>query len=254
MRSPVPVVALPHLPDWPRLERLALARQERFSKAACDHPFTFLCLFDFWSTPERKNPQGVIEAFQRAFPLQASQQADVRLVIKTSSSDQFPDQAEALRSLTASDRRIQWVDALLPQDDLEALYLQADTLVSLHRAEGFGLTLADAMGMGLPVIATGYSGNTDFMPPGSACLIPWSLQRIPQTRGDYVAGSFWAEPSCNAAAEAMRSLASDPQGARRLGLRGREIVRERLAAERVAAVVRQRLGCLLLPEQDEVST
>ncbi|MFL0790629.1 MAG: glycosyltransferase family 4 protein [Prochlorococcus sp.] len=253
-RSPVPVVTLPHLPDWPRLERLALARQERFSKAAFDHPFTFLCLFDFWSTPERKNPQGAIEAFQRAFPLQASQQADVRLVIKTSSSDQFPDKAEVLRALTASDRRIQWVDALLSQDDLEALYLQADALVSLHRAEGFGLTLADAMGMGLPVIATGYSGNTDFMPAGSACLIPWSLQRIPQTRGDYVAGSFWAEPCCNAAAEAMRSLASDHQGSRRLGLRGREIVRERLAAERVAAVVRQRLGCLLLPEQDEVST
>ena len=247
-RSPVPVVALPHLPDWPRLERLALAREEKASQAKTNSPFIFFCLFDFWSTPERKNPRGVIQAFQRAFPLQSACAIDVRLVIKTSSSDQFPDKAEALRALTATDPRIQWVEALLSQQDLEALYLQADALISLHRAEGFGLTMADAMAMGMPVIATGYSGNMDFMPAGSACLIPWTLERIQQTRGDYVAGSFWAEPSCEDAAEAMRSLASDRQWARNLGLRGREIVRERLGADRVAAVVRQRFGRLLLPE------
>ena len=248
-RSPVPVVALPHLPDWPALNARAQARQ------ACNQqptqpkrPFTFLTLFDFWSTAERKNPAGVITAFQQAFPRGQPQGPAVQLLIKASSAEQFPEQAAALRKLSAGDPRIHWIEALLPQHQLEALYHQADALVSLHRAEGFGLTLAEAMAQAIPVIATGYSGNLDFMPPGSAALIPWSPCRIPRTRGDYVAGALWAEPNLASAAAAMQRLANDPEGARQLGLRGQAISRERLSSARLSAVVRQRLGRWLLPQ------
>jgi glycosyltransferase involved in cell wall biosynthesis len=118
--------------------------------------------------------------------------------------------------------------------------------VSLHRAEGFGLTLADAMAIGLPVIATGYSGNLDFMPPGSAALIPWQPTTIQRTCGDYVAGSIWAEPDCNAAASAMQQLASNRAAATQLGARGQRAVRERLSSSRLEGIVRQRLGRWLL--------
>ena len=94
----------------------------------------------------------------------------------------------------------------------------------------------------IPVIATGYSGNLDFMPPDSAELIPWTLQTIERSRGDYVAGAAWAEPDRNRAAEAMRRLALDPAAAQQLGLRGQAIAKERLSRERLSAVVRQRRG------------
>ena len=246
-RSPVPVIALPHLPDWAHLQARAAARQTQQadtlqSKTGETKPFTFLTLFDFWSTPERKNPAAVIRAFQRAFPPEASGNPAVRLLIKASSAEQFPEQASVLKALGGNDPRIHWIESLLPQIQLDDLYAQADVLVSLHRAEGFGLTLAEAMAMAIPVIATGYSGNLDFMPPGSAALIPWRPHRIERTRGDYMAGALWAEPDLEAAAAAMAQLANDPEEARRLGRRGQAAVRERLSSSRLSAVVRQRLG------------
>ena len=246
-RSPVPVIALPHLPDWPHLTARAAIRSAH-RRTPARHPFTFLTLFDFWSTPERKNPAAVIAAFQHAFPISDSNGPTVKLLIKASSADQFPEQAAALKAQSASDPRIQWVEALLPQQQLDALYEQADCLVSLHRAEGFGLTLAEAMALGIPVIATGYYGNLDFMPPGSAELIPWEPKPIERTQGDYMAGALWAEPNLSAAAAAMHRLAQNPAEAVQLGLRGQAIAKERLSSERLSAIVRQRLGRWWLPQ------
>ena len=244
-RSPVPVIALPHLPDWSHLERRAAKRNETRTTQS-QRPFTFLTLFDFWSTTERKNPAAVIEAFHRAFPPQRDEGPSVQLLIKASSAEQFPKQAQALQSLAKGDPRIRWITTLLPQADLDRLYAQADALVSLHRAEGFGLTLADAMAMGLPVIATGYSGNLDFMPPGSAALIPWQPTTIARTCGDYMAGAIWAEPDCDAAARTMQRLASNREFASHLGQQGQRAVRERLSCSKLTGIVRQRLGRWLL--------
>lgn len=252
-RSPVPVIALPHLPDWPALQARAQARSRQRQQRQ-GQPFTFLTLFDFWSTPERKNPAGVIKAFQKAFPIQSGSKPTVQLLIKASSAEQFPAQAAALKALANDDPRIHWIEALLPQSQLDALYHRADALVSLHRAEGFGLTLAEAMAQAIPVIATGYSGNLDFMPPGSAELIPWAPCRIQRTSGDYRAGALWAEPDLAAAAAAMRRLATDPVAAVQVGRRGQAIARERLSPDRLSAVVRQRLGRCWLPPTPAPST
>ena len=248
LRSPVPVIALPHLPDWSHLDQRRLLRQQQRRQRQSQHPFTFLTLFDFWSTPERKNPEAVIRAFQQAFPSTAQDQPPVQLLIKASSSEQFPEQAKAMEALTAGDPRIRWIKGLLSQEKLDALYAEADALVSLHRAEGFGLTLAEAMALALPVIATGYSGNLDFMPPGSAALIPWQLQTLKRSYGDYIAGGQWAEPHPAAAAAAMRRLAMNPDHARQLGEAGCRIAQERLSPHRLGAIVKQRLGRWWLPE------
>ena len=243
-RSPIPVIAVPHLPDWPRLDQLFTRRQG--SAASHERPFRFLTLFDFWSTTERKNPLGAIQAFQRAFPRTASTQPAVELLIKSSSAEQFPDACQQLMAAAAGDPRIRWMHELLSPSALDALLLEADALVSLHRSEGFGLVLADAMAIGLPVIATGYSGNLEFMPPGSAMLVPWTLTPIPRTCGDYRRGWAWAEPDLAAAAEAMRQLVDDPDLQQRLATAAAAAVRERLSPERLGAIVRQRLGNLLL--------
>ena len=248
-RSPVPVIAVPHLPDWPLLEaRAGALRNRQQQRRNAGEPFTFITLFDFWSTTARKNPEAVIRAFQQAFPRTAIGTPAVRLLIKVSSAEQFPQQAAALRALSKGDPRIHWIEALLTAAQLQELYAHADALVSLHRAEGFGLTLAEAMALGLPVIATGYSGNLDFMPPGSAHLIPWEPITIQRSCGDYPAGAHWAEPSIPDAAAAMRQLALDPLAAHHLGVRGQLVLRERLSPERLGAIVRQRLGRWLLTE------
>lgn len=245
LRSPIPVTALPHLPDWPRAERLHTQR----AAARPQQPFTCLFAFDFWSTVGRKNPYGVIEAFQLAFPRRHAwgrRRRPARLVLKLASSRQFPDATAALRERIRNDPRITLITEHLPAQAFDALYASADVLVSLHRAEGFGLAMAEAMAAGVPVVATGYSGNLEFMPPGSAALIPYRLTPIERSEGDYRAGQLWAEPDLEAAARALQQLAADPAAAAALGDRGRQTVKQLLAPERLAAVVQQRLGTLLL--------
>lgn len=241
-RSPIPVVAVPHLLDWQRMDRIVQTRARREQ----GQPYTFLTLFDYWSTTERKNPLGVVEAFQRAFPYSDQNGQQVRLLIKTSSHEQFPHQAAKLRASTARDSRIHWLDGLMTERELDQLYGSVDAVVSLHRAEGFGLTIAEAMAMAIPVVATGYSGCLDFMPPGAAWQIPWLMVPITKTIGDYPRGASWADPSIPHAAEAMFTLASDRVAAVALGEQGRQAVLERLAPERISGIVRQRLGRSLL--------
>jgi glycosyltransferase involved in cell wall biosynthesis len=246
LRSPVPVSPLPHLLDWPRAERL---RALRAATPRGGRAFTCLFAFDFWSTVGRKNPYGVIDAFQQAFPRRQSwlqRSPEARLVLKLASSKQFPKATAALRERIASDSRISLISEHLSAQEFDALYASTDALMSLHRAEGFGLSLAEAMAAGIPVVATGYSGNLDFMPPGSAELIPYTLTPIKRTEGDYRAGWRWAEPDLESAARALRRLAEHPTQATILGKRGRDAVHEQLAPERLAAIVRQRLGTLLL--------
>jgi len=246
LRSPIPVTALPHLPDWARADRLRALRAEL---ARAERPFTCLFAFDFWSTVGRKNPYGVIDAFQQAFPQQGSwglQPPKARLVLKLASSSQFPEATAALRQRIETDPRISLISEHLPAAEFDALYAGADVLVSLHRAEGFGLAMAEAMAAGIPVVATGYSGNLEFMPPGSAELIPYTLTPIQRSEGDYRVGALWAEPDLEAAARALHRLASDAGYRAALGELGRQAVLRLLAPERLAAVVQQRLGTLLL--------
>jgi len=246
LRSPVPVTPLPHLPDWARANRIRARRNQAMRPCSS---FSCLFAFDFWSTVGRKNPYGVIEAFQRAFPLKTtgdSSLSDARLLLKVASGKYFPEATEELRRCCAADQRISLIAEALSVEAVDDLYAAADVLISLHRAEGFGLGLAEAMAAEIPVIATGYSGNLDFMPLGSAELITFNMVPIYHTEGDYRAGRLWADPDLDAAAAALRRLASDRAYRQRLALAGRKAVQERLSAERLAGIVSQRLGCLLL--------
>ena len=242
-RSPIPVIALPHLPDWDRLD--AMRRQRQIRRPS--HTFQFLALFDYWSTIERKNPAGAIAAFQKAFPVdQQDQNPPVELVIKCSSAEQFAQQHIQLQEKTKKDPRIHWVDRLLTRHELDQLFCSADALISLHRAEGFGLNLADAMAIGLPVVATAYSANLEFMPLGTAELIPWQPVALQKNCGDYRKGQSWAEPDLKAAIDALRRLVHDREHNDRIAQAAVHAIRERLSSERLSSIVRRRLGQLLI--------
>ena len=163
-------------------------------------PFTVLALADSRSSYSRKNPAGAIAAFRAAF----GDRSDARLLLKLGG---FDSDVEVLsRSVTAPNIKV--LRGFLSEQEMEALFEQADVLLSLHRAEGFGLPLLEAMARGIPVVATAWSGNLDFMSDQDSVLVPFRLVPVLDEAGVYKAGS-WAEPSICFAAHALQRLEQD---------------------------------------------
>jgi len=174
----------------------------------------FFFSFDLNSSIHRKNPAAVVKAFQRAFPAEDYSPGKVGLVVKVQAPKR-PNRAwEELKKLANTDRRIHIIEGTLPRNQLLALYKSCDCFVSLHRAEGFGRNLAEALQLGLHVIATDYSGNTDFCRrpefKDQVSLIPHRLIKVRKGQYPYAEGQVWANPSVAAAAKAMRDFVERP--------------------------------------------
>jgi glycosyltransferase involved in cell wall biosynthesis len=186
--------------------------------------FQAVALFDFNSSAARKNPQSAIEAFRHAF----GEDKACELTIKTQNGRLFPELLEELRGLCPPNVRI--VDETWPYEQVKALIASADVLISLHRAEGFGLSPAEALALGRPVIATGYSGVVDFLDESNAILVPWREVPVEDPQRIYK-GLTWAEPDVGAAAEALTRLRADPALRKRLGEAGQRRVAETLSPQ-----------------------
>lgn len=200
--------------------------------------FVFLTSFDFSSRMERKNPEAVIRAFREAFP---AQRRDVRLLVKSSNGHRFPHLLKHLLAIADGDERIIIRDEVIAREHLNALQRCCDAYVSLHRAEGFGLGLAECMAMGKPVIATGWSGNMEFMDADSAGLVDFTL--VPVREGEYPAGKGqrWADAQVPMAAAWMRRLADAPGFAAELGQAGRNRVEAILSTQAAASGIIERV-------------
>ena len=170
--------------------------------------FCFLFVFDYRSVFRRKNPLGLVEAFCRAFEpgrALAGDQVDLRRRI--------PGRAQALTEAIADRPEIQLVEDTVTTGEKNAMIANCDCYVSLHRSEGLGLTMAEAMYFGKPVIATAYSGNLDFMTEGNSYLVPFKMTEIGPDAEPYPADKQWAEPDLDAAAAVMREVYERPEGA-----------------------------------------
>ncbi|GAA4337701.1 glycosyltransferase family 4 protein [Variovorax defluvii] len=199
--------------------------------------FTFLFSFHMVSVMERKNPLGLIRAFRQAFRKGEA----VRLVLKTSFGDRHPVQMRELRAAAAG-APITLIDEVYSPDEVLSLMNACDAYVSLHRSEGLGLTMAEAMLMGKPVIATGFSGNVDFMDADNSLLVPYRLVPLGTSIPPYDAGLHWAEPSLAEAARMMRRLYDDRGWARELGVRASASARANLSLEAAGQRIAARLA------------
>jgi len=199
--------------------------------------FEFLFPFDYLSTIQRKNPVGLIEAFKRAF----SPDEGPQLLIKTINAPLRPLAEEEVLWAAHGRGDIHVVDCSLSDEERDGLMAGCDCYVSLHRSEGFGLTLAEAMAIGKPVIATGYSGNVDFMTAENGYLVDYEITRVGPDCEIYPADGEWAEPSIAHAAELMRRVWSNPQEAAQIGERAARDIAEQLSPEATGAPMRRRL-------------
>ncbi|WP_286953243.1 MULTISPECIES: glycosyltransferase [unclassified Pseudomonas] len=163
----------------------------------------FVFSFDGNSYIKRKNPLGILEAFTRAFDENTQ---NVSLVIKCMRPNPKNIEWQTILEHARDDSRIKIIDEIMSKDDVMQLYQCCDCFVSLHRAEGFGRGIAEALALRLEVIATNYGGNIEFCEAAGAHLVPYKL--IPMNADDYVeaVGNFWAEPDVLAAACAMREV------------------------------------------------
>ena len=195
----------------PRLGDLGWASRACFGLP--EDAFTFVFTFDGASRITRKNPMAVIRAFRRAFPSDDG----VRLVIKTQNTHQLSMADERsyaeIRRVTRRDRRIVIIDESFSSNEVHGLISVSDCYVSLHRSEGFGFGMAEAMMLRVPVIATAYSGNVDFTSEATAYSVRHRLVPVPPQ--DFVYrddGQEWADPDVDHAAERMLEVRSDPAG------------------------------------------
>jgi glycosyltransferase involved in cell wall biosynthesis len=185
------------------------------------------------SSFERKNPMGAISAFRAAF----GDRPDRVLVLKIGNPDHFPADFAHIAAAVDGASNIRIDTQSYPAAASHSLTAVADIVLSLHRAEGFGLVLAEAMLLAKPVIATGWSGNMAFMDPESAALVDYRMVPVDDPRQVY-RNSTWAEPDQREAVSRLRHLADHPEARASLGARAMARAQERLGAGPLAAAVR----------------
>lgn len=208
-----------------------------------DNVYYFVFSFDFHSSIARKNPLAVIQAFQAAFD---HNYKAVGLIIKCHGVDKKYDEIKAMiAAIIATDNRISLIDAALSRDEFISLLKVSDCYVSLHRAEGFGLGMAEAMLLEKCVIGTNFSGNVDFLSEETGFPINFTLKAVEADEYAHAAGQFWAEPKLDDAAKALRFALEDQAEGLRRALNGRRFIENHYNSQVVGSRIKQRLDRIM---------
>lgn len=233
--SPIPVYKVPHAIDFSLTPGTS-----RRDFGLPNSGFLVLVMYDFHSYQYRKNPEAAVAAFR----ISAANKSNVWLVIKTINADKHPEDYARLRASVTDMQNVIFLDKFLTRQEVYDLESCCDTLISLHRAEGFGLALAEMMFLGKPVIATGWSANMEFMTPMNSLPVHYALKQLEKTMGVYEAGQNWAEADVGHAAECLTLLINNPDKFSAIGKRAEKSIREQLSPEVIGLQYRARLALL----------
>jgi glycosyltransferase involved in cell wall biosynthesis len=231
----IPVRVVPHS-IW--LENRNMPANEE-TVSASETDFTFLTMFDCHSIPERKNVFAVIEAFEKSFSPNGGQ---AKLIIKVSNLDSKNSFATRLNECVENNSDIALIAEYLERNDIFRLFDQASCFVSLHRSEGFGLGIAEAMLLGKPTIVTGWSGNMEFCNNENSLLVDYKLVQLSEDYGPYKKGQTWADPCIDHAALLMLSIYNDKDLYDKISKNGYRHVVEHLSPEVIGASLKDYLG------------
>jgi glycosyltransferase involved in cell wall biosynthesis len=201
--------------------------------------YYFLFSFDYLSSPYRKNPEAVLRAFQQAFDRYDNR---VGLIIKSIGPvEYFPEIRGAFLEATKQDPRIIVIDRSLPRGMMLSLIRASDAYVSLHRSEGFGMGMVEAMNFGRVVIGTDFSGNTDFLTSETGFPVPFALRAVEPHEYTWTADQLWAEPDIGEAAAIMRLVLEQPDLASKRAKAGQKLVRTRYNSRTIGETMRRRI-------------
>jgi len=239
MKSPVPVLTMPHAIAFARPEGSVAQLRARFGLPA--DRYLFLTLFDLNSYAARKNPGAAIEAFRSAAQASGALAQGAGLVLKVQNvAGNEPDFAALQASVRDLPGTILITDTL-PRADVYALEAACDCFVSLHRSEGFGLAIAEAMYLGRPAISTNWSAPAEFLTAENGCPVRARPVVLDRNHGPYARGGTWAEPDTVHAAEWMQRLFTDRALGLRLGRAAQETMTTKFSPAVIGARYRRRL-------------
>ena len=229
--APIPVVHVPLALDFP----LTLPRDP--GALGLPDAYTFLFSYDYNSVAARKNPLGALEAYTRAF----GPEDGTILVLKSINGDRHASAHRRVREAAADRTDVIVLDEYLDQADKDRLMASCDCYVSLHRSEGFGLTLAEAMFHGKPVVGTGYSGNMDFMTEANSYPVAYTMAAVGGGAEPYAADEEWAEPDLDDAVRLLRHVRKNPSEAAARGARAAADIRAKYAPRVAGEALAERL-------------
>jgi glycosyltransferase involved in cell wall biosynthesis len=186
---------------------------------------------------ERKNPRGLVKAFQLAF----EKRDDVMLLIKTINVKYTPEKASWLHKVAEGYPNIHFINEHISREAMMSLIASLDSYASLHRSEGFGIGMAQAMYLGKPVIATGYSGNLEFMNSENSFLVRHKLVELKENYHPYEKGNVWAEPDLEHAAELMRLVFENRTLSNQIARRAESDIKTKMSPEAAGKEIKERL-------------
>jgi glycosyltransferase involved in cell wall biosynthesis len=202
--------------------------------------FIFFFSFDFLSFVERKNPRAAVQAFKEAFR-RRHHRSDVALVLKSINGSLANDELVALCDEFKDDPDVIMIDRALSRAETLSLINASDAVISLHRSEGLGLLVAEAMALGKPVVATDYSATTELVTPRTGYPVDYRL--VPLQAGQYPfwQNQVWADPDIGHAAWQMRAIVTSQEEAQKKAAYAKQYLKQNYGVERVGALERQRL-------------
>jgi Glycosyltransferase len=201
-----------------------------------ENQFLFLTMYDHNSVMERKNPKGTLEAFSLAFD---KKNDDVGIVIKINNS--CDEDLEVIRTILSEYKNVYIITEILNKEQVDCLIGCCNVLISLHRAEGFGLVLAEAMLLGTPTIATNWSSNTEFMNDEVSCLVDYKIIELEKDYLPFKKGNHWADPDIIQAADYMKKLYCDQEYYNRIKDNGKKHIQEKLSLAQASGLINNRV-------------